>query len=247
MLGLTGYGWLGHKLYIEGGGYSSPASRTLRFLGMDPTDPGSLHGIAPYGRIAYQDTLGGGTIEIGGNILNAAIFPGRDRSTGSTDRYTDWGIDSSWIKTFGSNDAITANVRFEHEHGNLRASCRLELIGDGTDLGCARYHLAEWRAAVRYTWHGKVGISFSPFSISGSQNSNLFDGNGRPDSNGVMGQVDFTPWGAGDSPLGPLLNTRVGIQYTLYGKFNGRKHNFDFAGTNAADNNAFRAFLWIAF
>ena len=67
------------------------------------TDPGSLHGFAPYGRIAYQNDLGGGTFEVGANILKAAIYPGRDRSSGFTDRYTDWGIDSSWLKTLGKS------------------------------------------------------------------------------------------------------------------------------------------------
>jgi len=121
------------------------------------------------------------------------------------------------------------------------------VIGDGSDLACGRYNLNEWRAAVRYTWRGKVGVTVSPFSITGSRNYNLYDGNGLPDSNGVMGQVDFTPWGSGKSPLGPRFNARIGVQYTLYGKFNGRHHNYDFAGANATDNNALRVFTWIAF
>ncbi|MGN6057936.1 MAG: hypothetical protein ACTHOI_05060 [Sphingomicrobium sp.] len=247
VIGVTGYGWIAHKVYVEGGGYSTPSPGFLKFVGADPADPGSLHGVAPYGRIAYQTGLAGGTFEAGANILKAAIFPGRDRSSGFTDRYTDWGLDSSWQKTMGKGDSLTANVRFEHENGNLRASCALALIGDGSDVGCARYHLNEWRAAVRYTWHNKIGVTVSPFSITGSRNFNLYDGNGRPDSNGVMGQIDFTPWGGGNSPLGPRFNARVGLQYTIYGKFNGRRHNFDLAGANAADNNALRLFTWIAF
>jgi len=245
-IGLTGYAWIGNKFYIEGGGYSSPSRGTLKFVGMDPTDPGSLHGLAPYGRVAYQTNLAGGTFEAGANLLKAAIYPGRDRSSGFTDRYTDWGLDGSWLKTLGK-DSLSVNVRFEHERGDLRASCALELVGDGGDVGCARYHVNEWRAAVRYTWHGKVGVTVSPFSITGSRNFNLYDGNGLPDSNGVMGQVDFTPWGAGNSPLGPRFNARVGVQYTIYGKFNGRHHNYDLTGANATDNNALRLFTWIAF
>lgn len=245
-IGLTGYGWIGHKFYVEGGAYSSPSRGFLNFVGMDPTDPGVLHGLAPYGRIAYQADLAGGTFEAGANVLKAAIFPGRDRSSGFTDRYTDWGIDGSWLKTMGNQDSLTANLRFEHEKGNLRASCALGAIGDGTDFGCARYSLNEWRAAVRYTWHSKLGFTVSPFSVSGSQNDNLYD-SGSPNSNGVMGQMDFTPWGSGNSPVGPRVNARIGVQYTLYGKFNGRRHNFDGAGANASDNNALRIFTWIAF
>jgi len=247
VVGLTGYAWIGHKFYVEGGGYSSPPRRALTFVGIDPTSPGSLHGLAPYGRVAYQNDLAGGTFEIGANILNAAIYPGRDRSSGFADRYTDWGVDSSWLKPLGKGDALTANLRFEHETGNLRASCALGVTGDGTDLECARYNLNEWRAAVRYTWHGKVGVTVSPFTISGSRNFNLYGGNGLPDSNGVMGQVDFTPWGSGKSSFGPRFNARVGVQYTLYGKFNGRQHNYDLSGANARDNNALRLFTWVAF
>lgn len=247
VIGLSSYGWIGHKLYVEGGGYSSPSVGFLEFVGMDPTDPGSIHGIAPYGRVAYQTNLGSGTFEVGAHILKAAIFPARDRSNGFTDRYTDWGLDSSWQKAIGKHDSLTADVRFEHENGNLRASCASGLIGDGSDPDCASYHLNEWRAAVRYMWHGNVGVTVSPFSISGSRNFNLFDGNGRPDSNGAMGQIDFTPWGTGNSPLGPRVNARFGVQYTVYGKFNGRRHDFDFAGANAADNNALRVFTWVAF
>ena len=246
-IGLTGYGWLGHKLYLEGGGYSSPSRGLLDFAGVDPADPGSLHGIAPYGRIAYQTDLAGGTFEVGANILKAAIFPGRDRSSGFTDTYTDWGVDSSWLKTLGKTDSLTANLRFEHENGNLRASCALVLIGDGSDVGCAHYSLNEWRAAVRYTWHDKVGFTVSPFGITGSRNFNLYDGNGRPDSDGVMGQLDYTLWPNGHSPFGPVANARFGVQYTIYGKFNGKRHNFDNAGSNAIDNNALRLFSWIAF
>jgi hypothetical protein len=178
-------------------------------------------------------------------VLNAAIFPGRDRSSGFTDHYTDWGLDSSWQRSFGK-DSLTANLRFEHEKGNLRASCSLGLITEEADVNCARYGLSEWRAAVRYTWRGKVGFTVSPFSITGSPNGNLYE-NGIPDSNGVMGQVDFTPWGSGKSPFGPRFNARLGVQYTLYGRFNGRRYNFDGAGANATDNNALRVFTWIAF
>jgi len=246
-IGLSAYGWFNHKVYAEVGGYRSPSRGILDFVGMDPLDPGSVHGVAPYGRVAYQADLAGGTFEIGANMLKAAILPGRVQFGSLSDHYTDWGIDSSWLKSLGKSDSLSANVRFEHERGNLRASCALAFVGDGTDPGCARYDLNEWRAAVRYTWHGKVGATVSPFSITGSRNFNLYDGNGRPDSNGVLGQIDFTPWGAGDSPLGPRFNARFGLQYTIYGKFNGRRRNYDFAGANARDNNAVRLFTWIAF
>jgi len=247
VLGLTAYGWFDHKVYLEAGGYTSPSRGTLSWLGADPFDPGSIHGVAPYGRVALQTELAGGTFEVGASALKAALFPERDRSSGLTDRYTDLGLDSSWQKPLKSGDIISFNLRYENERGNLRASCALALIGDGTDVGCGRYHLSELRAAARYTLHDKIGITLSPFSITGPRNDNVFGGNGRPDSNGLMGQADYTFWPDGKSPLGPLFNARVGIQYTVYGKFNGRRHNFDGEGANAADNDALRVFTWVAF
>jgi hypothetical protein len=247
VLGFTGYGWIGHKLYLAGGGYGTPSHGTLNWLGADPDDPGKIHGLAPYGRVAYQVDLAGGTFEIGGSALKAAIFPGRDRSSGFSDHYSDLGMDSSWQKTLGSTDTVSANFRYVHEKANLRASCALELIGDGESLDCGRYHLNELRGTLGYSWHGKVGADVSAFSITGSRNFNVFDGNGRPNSNGLTMQLDYTPWGAGNSPLGPRFNARLGVQYTIYGKFNGARHNYDLAGANASDNDALRAFAWLAF
>jgi hypothetical protein len=246
VLGITAYGWIGHKIYVEAGGYSSVPRQTLKTLGTDPFDPGSIHGLAPYGRVAFQTNFGGGTFEIGANALKAALFPGRNRSAGLTDRYTDWGFDSSWQKPFGS-DLVSFNLRYEHERADLRASCALGLIGEDGDPGCGRYNLNEVRAAGRYTLHDRVGLTLSAFDIYGSRNANVFDGNGLPDSNGMMGQVDYTFWPDGKGPLGPLVNARIGVQYTLYGKFNGARHNFDGAGANAVDNNALRLFAWFAF
>lgn len=246
VLGVSAYGWIGHKAYVEAGGYTSPPRGTLKFLGADPLDPGSIHGIAPYGRMAWQTKLAGGTFEVGASALKASLFPGRDRSSGLSDRYTDLGLDTSWQRQFGSNN-LSINFRFEQERANLRASCALGLIGDGGDFDCARYRLSELRAAARYTFHDRLGLTLSPFSITGSRNTNVFDGNGLPNSNGLMGQVDYTFWPDGKGPLGPLFNVRVGAQYTVYGKFNGARRNFDLAGANAADNNALRLFTWVAF
>jgi hypothetical protein len=246
VLGVTAYGWISHKVYVEAGGYSSPSRGALNWLGADPFDPGSIHGVAPYGRVAWQSKVGGGTFEVGGSALKAALFPGRDRSSGLTDQYADLGLDLSWQKGFGS-DIFSANIRYEHERADLRASSTLGLIGESSDPEGGRYRLDELRAAARYTLHDRLGLTLSAFDIYGSRNTNVFDGNGLPDSNGLMGQVDYTFWPDGKGRLGPLVNARVGVQYTLYGKFNGARHNFDGAGANANDNNALRLFTWIAF
>ena len=61
------------------------------------------------------------------------------------------------------------------------------------------------------------------------------------------GCSDGTPFGAGGSPLGPRFNMRVGVQYTLYNRFDGAGPNFDGTNRNASDNHTLREFLWLAY
>lgn len=247
-LGLSAYAWIGQKFYLEGGAYTSPKAGTLSWLGADPLAPGDIHGLAPYGRVAWQGNLAGGTAELGAFALHARINPERDRSTGLTDHYSDVGIDASWQKTIGSGDVIAAQARYIHEASDLQASCDLGLIGTGGDPACAKTNLNQLRGDVSYSWRNKLGVTLGAFSTSGDSNSDLYGGpNARPDSNGVMAQVDYTPWPNGGSPMGPRFNMRVGVQYTAYGKFDGASHNYDGAGANASDNNAVRVFTWVAF
>jgi hypothetical protein len=244
-MGLTGYAWINSEVYLEGGAYWSPGASTLTKLGVDPTSPGSIDGAAPYGRIAFQHDLGKGTLEVGAFGLDASIFPGLDHTTGFTDRYTDVGLDGSYIVALDNTDVITLNTRYLHENQSLRATCALA----GATSGCAGNTLDDVRIDGSYYWRNKVGLTIGVFDTTGSANPTLYAGNRtfRPDSSGVTVQFDATPWGDGKGPLGKRFNTRVGIQYTAYGQFNGAGHNWDGMGANAGDNNALRLFIWSAY
>jgi hypothetical protein len=253
VLGMTGYAWFDSKFYLEAGGYSSPRAGTLRWLGSDPFSPGDIHGVAPYGRVAFEDQLGGGTFQLGAFLLKANIYPGRDRSTGLTDRYSDVGVDSSWLKKMGQ-DTLTINARYTHEKRSLQATCALGLADQSIAPvpldECASGPLHELRADASYYWHDKIGATVGAFTIGGPANSSLYPGSrtASPGSSGILMQIDGTPFGgAGHSPLGPRFNLRVGAQYTAYLKFDGARHDYDGAGANAADNNTFRVFTWVAF
>lgn len=252
VLGMTAYAWFNSKFYLEAGGFSTPSRGTLDFLGADPDDPGKIHGLAPYGRTAFQSQLGGGTFEVGAFALQAHLFPGRDRSTGQSDRYTDFGFDTSWIKPLKSG-TLTLNAHYTHENQSLDATCLLGMEDGSIEPGplgnCANDSLNEVRADLSYYWHNAIGVTVSPFSITGSSNPSIYPDSRtfKPNSSGVEFQVDGTPWGKGNSPLGPRFNMRVGAQYTLYNRFNGAHSNFDGTGRNASDNNTLRVFTWIAF
>src|SRR6266446_8331410 len=43
-----------------------------------------------------------------------------------------------------------------------------------------------------------------------------------------------------------FANARVGLQYTVYTKYDGATTNYDGTGRNASDNNTLYLFLWLA-
>jgi hypothetical protein len=45
----------------------------------------------------------------------------------------------------------------------------------------------------------------------------------------------------------PIQNLRVGLQYTVYEKFNGAHVNYDGFRRNAGDNNSLFLYAWAAY
>ena len=60
---------------------------------------------------------------------------------------------------------------------------------------------------------------------------------GSPNSTGVIAELSAMPW----------LNTRIGLQYVWWTKFNGGKTDYDGSGRNAKDNNTLYGYVWLAF
>ena len=250
-LGLTGYAWINSKVFIEGGAYGSPSQATLTHLGADPFDPGNIAGLAPYGRVALQEPVGMGVLQVGAFGMRTNIYPGRDRSTGFSDRFTDLGLDASYQTTLRKDDVFTLNARYLHEQQSMDATCALAAIGAGVSSlpGCAGNSLTDLRADASYYWRDKIGATVAVFDTFGPANAFLYPDNRtfKPDSTGVTFQLDGTPFGGDKSPFGPRFNMRVGVQYTLYTRFNGAGTNYDGAGSNASGANTLRVFTWIAY
>ena len=245
-LGMAAYAWIDTTYYAEIAAYGSPGATTLTRLGADPFSPGDIVGLAPYGRVAYQTKVAGGTLEAGAFGMRTEINPGRDRTTGFRDRYGDVGLDASYQNALDNGDVIAVDARYLHETQELNATCALALTPGPS---CANTRLDDLRANASYFWRDKFGATVAVFNTYGPANAALYPNNRtfKPDSSGVTLQLDATPWGEGKSPLGPRFNTRVGVQYTIYDRFNGAAKNFDGAGANASDNNTFRIFTWFAY
>jgi len=236
-VGLTAYAWINSEIYLEGGVYGSPGATTLSRLGADPFDPGDIDGLAPYLRAAWQASVRGGTLEAGAVAFGADIRPDRDRTTGRADRYVDLGLDASYQRPLHNGDLLTINGRYLHEQRRLAATCALA----GGPGNCPNGDLDEARLDAAYYWRGKFGITAAAFDLRGASNPLLYpDARGfRPDSSGLMFQLDATPFGDGPQPA-RRANLRIGAQYTLYTRFDG-------AGAKASDNNTLRLFTWLAF
>jgi hypothetical protein len=242
-LGLTAYAWINSTVYIEAGGYRSPDARTLTRLGIDPTDPGNVRTVSPYGRIAYVKTFGAGNLEVGAFAMSANIYPGLNESAGLTDHYADTGLDASYQYFAKTKDVITVDSRFTYEDQRLDASDALGLASNRHD------HLIDARFDASYYSHDKIGATIGAFDTAGSTDALLYaaDRTLRPATSGLNFQLDDTLYGGGDSPFGPRFNLRVGVQYTAYLQFDGAGRNFDGLGHDASDNNTFRVFAWAAY
>lgn len=232
-LGVSAYALWDSQIYAEAGLYWTPDRGFLKSLGVDPNAGGVVSGAAPYIRIAYQKDEGEQNFHVGAFAFFPRLYPGGDSSVGS-DEYVDVGLDASYQYVEPKGDLYSLNVRYTHESQDLSASQALS--------GTNRHNtLNELRLDGTYYWRNQVGFTAAPFATWGSSDAALYGtATGSPNSNGVLLQADYTPWGDGDSPLGSRLNLRVGVQYSLYGKFDGDSHN-------ASDNNTVRLFLWTAF
>jgi hypothetical protein len=239
-LGLTAYAWIDSRLYVEFGGYRSPSAGFLTHLGADPTTPGNIAGVAPYGRLAYDWNLGDRNVQLGAFIIDARIFPGRVMSAGAADHYDDVGLDASWQLFAPNRDVFTLNARYIHEDQRLNASAALGMAS------APHQTLDDVRIDASYYWRNTVGLTAQLFDTWGSSDDLLYEANRRrrPDSSGLLLQLDGTPYGNGRSPLGPRFNLRVGVQYAAYFTFDGAASDFDGFGRDASDNNTFRVFAW---
>jgi hypothetical protein len=92
------------------------------------------------------------------------------------------------------------------------------------------------------------------FRSRGTRDPDLFtpeeDGGsrtGKPDTAGYIVQADWTPFGKESSWGAPYANLRLGVQYTIYTKFNGAAHDYDGFGRDASDNDTLLAFAAVAF
>jgi len=222
---------------IDGSVYVATTLYRSAHLGSGAPTAGSentIENVAPYWRLAWQKQWSTATyLEVGAYGLHAKLIPsGLD---GPTNDYTDVAADFQFEHASVDN-ALTIHGTYIHEDQRLRASVASSAAsGKANDIETLRldagYHVGRWMPTlgVFETTGNRDPLLYAPAAVDGSAN-------GKPDSRGAIAQLAYFPW----------LNTQFTLQYTYYGRFNGRHDDYDGAGRDASDNNTLFLVAWFA-
>ena len=231
--GLGAYIFWNNLLYAELSGYRSAPQGGPHPA--DATAEQTIKGVTPYWRVALSHAAGKQDIEVGTFGLATRAYP--SGVSGLTNQYIDVGVDGQYSYSFG-NSNLTVHGSYVHEQQRLNA---------GFDSGASqnsRDVLRSFKADANLVLPSGIAPGLGYFSSSGGADAGLYppgevfgSSSGRPNSNGVIAELDFNPW----------LNTRLTAQYVLYSKFNGSRDNYDGAGRGAADNNTLYVMAWLVF
>lgn len=237
--GLSAYAFVDQTLYAEVGGYRS-ALQGQSVANNGDTTNNIIAGVAPYWRLAYEFDWSNNSLEVGTSGIYAQLQNPTTPAGGAinlslqhalTDNFTDVGIDGQY-QYIDDDSQITVTSAWVHEHQGLNASF-LSGLATNTSNNLDSYNLVG-----SYYWHHKLGASLGLFGVNGSKDT-LYFGTVSGNSNSTWGvvELDYVPW----------LNVKLGLEYTLYTKFDGSTSNYDGLGRNASDNNLLYAYLWVTF
>lgn len=230
--GISAYGYWNDMVYAEGAVYRTTRNGITMPLAAGSTPPSTnVKGAVPYWRVGGQHEWGNQSIFVGTFGLSADVFP--VGVSGPTDNFTDVAVDAQY-QYIGKQHLFSVEASYIHEAQERDGSFALGLSSNPTD------RLNSFKANATYSYRsgtkwGDVSGTLGYFYTYGTRDDGLYNTgapftgstNGRPDSSGVILEADYLPW----------PNTKFGVQYTLYGKFNGNGDNYDGFGDDASHNN----------
>lgn len=232
VLGAGAYTLWNHLLYLEADVYHGLGRDVRNALGVVPVSgSNSVKGLIPYWRVALQHDFGPHYLELGTFGLIAQQFPGGDKSTDRTDRFTDTAVDLTYLYSGDPNHIFTGYVTWIHENQKRDASSLLTGTNPSDTLDTLRINGS-------YSFRNTLTLSAQRFQTYGSSDAALYSGS--PDSSGWIGEIAYVPSGKKDSFFPTWFNARLSLQYTYFNKFDGET-------SHASNNNALFALLWLAF
>ncbi len=234
VMGLGAYSLFNNVLYTELTAYRSAPQGAA--MPLDNTATNTISGVVPYWRLALQHEAANTSMMLGTFGFAAKLFP--EGVTGPTNRYTDLAVDAQAEQRRGTGEFIE-RASLISEHQLLDASLA---AGNATT---AKANLHTVRASASYLPNLRYGFTLGAFQTGGTTDPLLYpsapvagSATGSPTSSGEIGEVNYVPW----------QNTRLGLQYTVYNKFNGGSTAYDEpGGRSAKDNNTLFLYLWLAF
>jgi hypothetical protein len=226
-------------LYLESDVYKGLDTRALQAVGQVPVDDGNqTTAFIPYARVAVIEDWEKHHLEIGAYGISANVLPGGNQTFGISNRMTDAALDATYQfisdPTKVTSDRLSAHATYIHETARMESSTAQTLSGMLLD-----HSLDTMRVDVSYSFSATVTPTVQYFRTAGTTDANYWSTlNGSPNSDGMILEVAYVPWGKPDSPF-PNLNLRLAAQYVNY-------FSFDGSSTNARNNNNFYFSLWTA-
>jgi hypothetical protein len=225
--GLGVYTLINNAFYLEITGYRT--AQLGAALPPDNTVSGALKGIAPYWRVAVEHQWARSYLEAGTYGIASQLYP--SGISGNTDNYTDIAFDLQYRYQL-TNSQFTLHSSFINEKQTLNAT-----FGDSGSENLTN-RLNKFSLDASLFMRQLVNFTLAYFNYSGTSDNLLYGYRlPSPDSNGFMAQIDYLPW----------ENTKISLQYTTYGKFNGSSSNYDGTNRNASNNNTIYLQVWVLF
>jgi len=240
--GVGAYTMLDNHLYVDFTAYRSEhLGGSQPNPGVDPTGAPfsfNIRGLAPYWRVAWQQTKGNNYFMVGTYGMHVASTPGA--VTGLKDFYTDVAADVQYERVLPSlhNDIITVHSTYIHENSDLNATAA------ALEDPLVHHNLQTFKVDGIYHFGNKYAATIGGFNTWGTTDPLLYtaasvtgSANGSPKTDGYI--ANFSYW--------PVQNLELSLQYTGYLHFNGAQNNYDGAGRNANGNNSLYMSVWIVF
>lgn len=236
VVGLGVYSLFNDVLYAEATAYRSAPQGSI--MPLDSTATSVTNGVIPYWRLALQHQVGPTYMMLGTYGFAANLYP--RGVSGKTNRYTDIGVDAQVEHNMGTM-TIIGRATYIHEQQHLDAL----FTQDPQGAESLRPTLSTVRANVGFLSNQRYGATVGFFQTTGTRDTLVFapgsltgSRTGSPNTAGETAELTYNAW----------ENTRFGLQYVRYGKFNGASTAYDMlGGRRASDNNTLYMYTWLAF
>jgi len=220
--GLGAYALFNNLLFAELSFYRSAQQGAANPA--DSTTALAIKGAAPYWRLALQHQWSGTYLELG--TFGIAPKQYANGISGNMDNFTDLGFDLQLEQTLPfAQLTLHSSLINEKER-------RDESNSQHTNL-----NFNSFKIDGNLYFKKGLGSTIGYFNTSGTEDAAIGSFNNKPNSSGLLFQLEYLPW----------YNTKFILQYIAYTKFDGSSNNYDTLGRNAPNNNTLFLMAWLNF